>query len=65
MIPTKRSETARLQRKIMDVERRDGVLLMAANTSELTRIEVSISGPFKRQIIVKIEFGLALPSLSE
>ena len=65
MTPTRKSETARLQRKFMDVERMDGVLLMAANTSALTRIEVSISGTFKRQIIVKIESGLTLSSLSE
>ena len=64
MTPTRKSETARLQRKIMDVERMDGVLLMAANTDALTRIEVGISGTFKRQIIVKIELGLALSSFS-
>ena len=63
MTPTRRSETARLQSKIMDVERIDGVLLMAPNTTALPRMDMSISGTFRRQIIVKIVFGLAWSSL--
>ena len=65
MTPTRKSETARLQRKIVDVERMDGVLLMETNTKALTRIEMSISGTLTKQIIVKIELGLAWCSLSE
>ena len=65
MTPTRKSETARLQRKIVDVERMDGGLLMEANTKALTRIEMSISGTLTKQIIVKIELGLAWCSLSE
>ena len=55
MTPARKSETARLQRKIVDVERMDGVLLMEANTKALTRIEMSISGTMTRPIIVKME----------
>ena len=62
MTPARKSETARLQRKIVDVERMDGVLLMEANTKALTRIEMSISGTLTRQIIWII---VKMESLSE
>jgi len=63
MTPTRRSETARLQSKIMDVERMDGVLLMAPNTTALPRMDMSISGTLRRQIIVRIVSEFAWSSL--
>jgi len=59
IMPTRRSDTARLLSKIMDVERMDGVLLMAANTKALPRMDVSISGTLRKQIILKIVSGLS------
>ena len=63
MTPTSRSETARLQSNVMDVERIDGVLLMAANTTALPRMDMSISGILRRQIILKIVLEFAWSSL--
>jgi len=63
MTPTRRSETARLQSKVIDVERMDGVLLMAHNTTALPRMDMSISGTLRRQIMVRIVPEFAWSSL--
>ena len=62
MTPTRRSETARTQSKVIDVERMDGVLLMAANTTALPTMEMNISGTLRRHIIVEIVSGFARSS---
>jgi len=66
MKPTRRSETARLQSIIMcGVERIEGVLIMAANTKALPRIDMSISGTFRTQLMMIIVSGVEWSSLSE
>ena len=47
--PTRRSATARLPSMIIDGERIDGVLIMAARTNALPSIDTSINGAFKAQ----------------
>ena len=49
--PTRRSETAILHRKMVEGERSEGVLDMAANTKQLLMTEISISGAFRTRII--------------
>ena len=47
--PTRRSVAARLPSMIIDGERIDGFLIMAARTNALPRIDTSINGAFKAQ----------------
>ena len=56
-MPTKRSETARLQRSRIDNERIDGVLKMAASTTALPNIEKIINGTFKAQLMMTVISG--------
>ena len=65
MRPTRKSETARLQSIIMCVERMEGVLIMAANTKALPRMDMSISGALRTQFMMTIVSGEELSSLSE
>ena len=65
MSPTRRSETARLQSIIIEVERMEGVLIMAANIKALPRIDMSISGALRTQFMMTIVPGVELYSLSE
>ena len=66
MRPTRKSETARLQSIIMcGVERMEGVLIMAANTKALPRMDMSISGALRTQFMMTIVSGEELSSLSE
>ncbi len=65
IIPTRRSETARLQSIIVDVERMEEVLIMAANTKALPRIDMSISGALRTQFMMIRVSGVELSSLSE
>jgi len=65
MRPTRRSETARLQSIIMCGERIEGVLIMAANTKALPRMDMSISGALRTQFMMIVVSGVELSSLSE
>ena len=65
MRPTRKSETAKLQSIIMCVERMEGVLIMAANTKALPRMDMSISGALRTQFMMIIVSGVELSSLSE
>ena len=47
------------------VERMEGVLVMAANTKALPRMDMSISGALRTQFMMKIVPGVELSSLSE
>jgi len=66
MKPTRRSETARLQSIIMcGVERMEGVLIMAASTKALPKMDMSISGALRTQLMIIIVSGVEWSSLSE
>ena len=66
MRPTRKSETARLQRITMcGVERMEGVLIMAANTKALPRMDMSISGALTTQFMMVTVSGVKLSSLPE
>jgi len=66
MKPTRKSETARLQSIIMcGVERMEGVLIMAANTKALPRMDMSISGALRTPLMMIIVSGVELSSFSE
>ena len=47
------------------VERMEGVLIMAANTKALPRMDMSISGALRTQFMMVAVSGLELSSLSE
>ena len=49
----------------MCVERMEGVLIMAANTNALPRIDMSISGTLRTQFIMVTVSGVKLSSLIE
>jgi len=65
MRPTRKSETARLQSIIVCVERMEGVLIMAANTKALPRMDMSISGALRTQFMMVTVSGVKLSSLFE
>ena len=65
MRPTRKSEKARLQSIIMCVERMEGVLIMAANTKALPRMDMSISGALRTQFMMVIVSGVELSSFSK
>ena len=65
MKPTRKSETARLQSIIMCVERMEGVLIIAANTKALPRMDMSISGALRTPFMMIIVSGVELSSLPE
>jgi len=66
MRPTRKSETARLQSIIIcGIERMEGVLIMAANTKALPRMDMSISGALRRQFMMIKVSGVESSSLSE
>ena len=62
MNPTRRSETARLQSIIIEVERMEGVLIMAANTKALSRMDMSTSGALRTQFMMTTVSGIELSS---
>jgi len=49
----------------MCVERMEGVLIMAANTKALPKMDMSISGALRTQFMMTIVSGVELSSLSE
>ena len=49
----------------MCVERMEGVLIMAANTKALPRMDMSISGALRTQFMMIIVSGVEYSSLSE
>jgi len=51
-MPTRKSETAKLQRKVMDGERSEGVLNMEANTRRFPIVDMSINGAFRTQFMM-------------
>lgn len=51
MTQTRRSETARPLSIIIEFERMQGVLIIAANTKALPRIDKTINGVFRTQIM--------------
>ena len=55
--PTRRSEKAKLHNKIMDGERSEGVLNMAASTKELPIMDMSIKGALRTQFMMTIVAG--------
>jgi len=65
MRPIQKSETARLQSIIMCGVRIEGVLIMAANTKALPRMDMSISGALRAQFMMVIVSGVELTSLCE
>jgi len=66
MRPTRKSETARLRSIIIcDIERMEGVLIMAANTKALPRMDMSISGALRTQFMMIKVSGVESSSLSE
>ena len=66
MRPTRKSETARLQSIIMcGVERMEDVLIMAANTKALPRMDMIMSGALRTQFMMIIVSGVELPSFCE
>ena len=50
--PTRKSETARPPKKTAEGEQGEGVLNMAANTTEFPKTDMSIIGALRRQIII-------------
>ena len=55
--PTKISDTAKLHRKIVDGERSEGVVNIAAITKVLPIMDMSINGAFKTQFMIVIISG--------
>ena len=50
--PTRKSETARPPKKTTEGEQGEGVLNMAANTTEFPKTDMSIIGALRRQMII-------------
>jgi len=63
MRPTKRSEIARLHKNMVDGERREGLLNMAANTKEMATMDTSISGELRTLTTMTIVSVVALVAL--
>ena len=57
---TRRSDTAKLQRKVVDGERSVGVLNMAASTKELPIMDMSINGALSAQFTMVMVLGLVV-----
>ena len=56
-MPTRKSETAKLQSRVRDGERSEGVLKIAAKTIALPMIDVIINGPFRTLFMMTIDLG--------
>ena len=51
-MPTRKSETAKLQSRVKDGERSEGVLNMKINTKRFPIVDMSINGAFRTQLMM-------------